>query len=482
VKQAIRDQCRLETGDINSLATSLRREIRLKTSEIASWQPWATHGHLPDYSQIQRKLENLLAAGHANLVIEIGEELWEQGNEQLEQSDDEGQTARSLADCMACVVAALQDSSLTIPEQILWWIDHTLVDDFGILDNLSDIQTNSIYLNEHWHEVSLVLEHRLATMDSPDTGDQHERSERKKLVDYLIAAYARCGDESKIVSLLEKEASRCLCYEKLVQVLMNAGNFENARKWCIEGYHQTINTLPGIAKGLQNLLREIANIEGRNDLVAAYRVHEYIERPSMERYKELQHATQDIQVWPIVRQRVLRYLESGKMHWLQDQENDVWPLPPIEIEMAVSQKSSPPAGLSHFTKREELVRIALFEERYDDAVEMYDNLAEQTTWGIYNSSFDQEVAKTVSTSHPDLSLSIWRNIVDRLIRQVNNSGYAQAATYLHMMHQVYKDTGRLAEWEALLRQIRLEHKLKRNLMAVLRELEEQISSDTSRPL
>jgi uncharacterized Zn finger protein len=59
----------------------------------------------------------------------------------------------------------------------------------------------------------------------------------------------------------------------------------------------------------------------------------------------------------------------------------------------------------------------------------------------------------------------------------HNAGYHDASAVLSLMHQVYQAAGRLSEWDALLRQLRLEHKLKRNLMAILRDLEKRLSQD-----
>lgn len=49
----------------------------------------------------------MLTKGHADAVIELGGELWKLGNEQVEQSDDEGGMAMSILEYLEIVFQAL---------------------------------------------------------------------------------------------------------------------------------------------------------------------------------------------------------------------------------------------------------------------------------------------------------------------------------------------------------------------------------------
>lgn len=56
---------------------------------------------------MRKQLQALLTNGHADAVLQLGEELWTRGNEQVEQSHDEGDTATAIAECMEIVLAAV---------------------------------------------------------------------------------------------------------------------------------------------------------------------------------------------------------------------------------------------------------------------------------------------------------------------------------------------------------------------------------------
>jgi len=49
-----------------------------------------------------------------------------------------------------------------------------------------------------------------------------------------------------------------------------------------------------------------------HNLAAAYRAQDFFESPSPKTYTELKKAAEKAKVWPPVRERVLRYLETGK--------------------------------------------------------------------------------------------------------------------------------------------------------------------------
>jgi uncharacterized Zn finger protein len=115
-----------------------------------------------------------------------------------------------------------------------------------------------------------------------------------------------------------------------------------------------------------------------------------------------------------------------------------------------------------------LIEIALLEQRHDDAVALYQELAKTRRWGW---GIDERLAKAVAGSHPEVALQIWKSIADRLIGQVKPKAYQESAGYLRQMHKVYEQTGRLANWQALLASLRAQHKAKRRLMEVLDGLE-----------
>jgi uncharacterized Zn finger protein len=85
-----------------------------------------------------------------------------------------------------------------------------------------------------------------------------------------------------------------MAYETLVDHLIDVGEFDRARFWCIEGYGKTVEHAPGIASALQLRLEKLAEKEGKSDLVAAYRAFDFFCYPSAETYRQLRDAAEQI--------------------------------------------------------------------------------------------------------------------------------------------------------------------------------------------
>ena len=459
VARRLSDTERLEGGQIDHLVRSLRKEIRRLTAEAAWYDHWRDEGNLPDYSHVEEQLEALRVAGHADAVVGLAEELWERGVRQVEESHDEGEIAMAIAACLDVVLRALPETSWTPAEQLLWRIEHELDDEYGLLDGADNVLNDPHYTQEHWRAVAEVLRVRLDKLEIPKSASFSATYRRERVMNWLRKAYLCSGDEDKIIPLLEQEADRCRSYNLLVETLIEAGESERARQWCIRGYEQTIAAAPGIAAGLQARLRDLAEREGRFELAAAYRAADFFQHLSLSAYRELQAVAEKIDAWPAVRAAILAYLKTGK------RATGRWPLPEPEV-----QAPQPPHKISmkSFPNRELLIEIAIQEKRSDDAVAIYRELVEtkRRHYGV-----DEQLAAAVTQSHPDVSLQIWQSIAERLIGHVKPKAYQEAAIYLRKMHKLYAKTGRGDEWKGLIIRLRTQHKAKRRLMEVLDGLE-----------
>ena len=464
IERGILEKEQLTTGRVDKLVSSLRREIRKLTDEPAWHNHWNGEGSLPDYSHVLEQLKALSATGHADAVLELGEELWSWGNEQVAESHDEGEAASGIAECLEVVLRALPQTSLTPPEQLLWVIDRMLEDEYSLLDSGDKILGRSAYTPTDWGAVADSLEARLKSLSKPVSIGFSERYRRGKLVDAVINAYKRSRQGKQVIPLLENEADACQNYGKLVDALLSAGERVKARQWCIVGFGRSVKDAPGIAANLRERLREMALAEKSLDLVAAYRAEEFLDHPSPGAFTELRKAAEKAKVWSKVREGILRYLETG-----QRPDSDVpgkkeksWPLPVPEV-MAPREKAAQ-LGRERFPDQELLIDIAIQEKRFSDVVELHGELCKTKRWHFET---DKSVAQAVAGSHPQVALVIWRSIVDSLIGQVKPKAYEEAATYLRRMCQVYQESCRGAEWNGLLGELRREHKAKRRLLEVL---------------
>jgi len=463
VRQHIVENEQLASGQVDKLVRALRLEIRNLTAEPAWYNHWQGEGNLPDYSHLEEQLRALADRGHADTVLQLGAELWTRGNAQVEQSDDEGETAMAIAACLETVLTALPQSSLAPPEQLLWVIDRVLEDEFSLLDCADKLLKRRGYTRAHWREVAGTLETRLQAMPKPHTDSFSDRYRREKLLDRLLDAYGRAGWNDRIIPRLENEADACLCYARLVDVLSAAGEQDRARHWCIHGYARTVDNARGIASSLQERLRTMAQKERRYDLVATYRAQDFFARPSSSSYNELRKAAGKAKCWQAVRTAALHYLETGRRpaSGKQKGKSSGWPLPAPEVEPPTTSKRS---GHQWSPDLATLIDIAIMEKRIDDVVELYQRLRKTKRWGWET---DKKVAQTVADTHPDLALGIWQDIVDDLIGQVKPKAYVEAAVYLRLMRTVYTRNNRSEDWRELLEGLRSKHKAKRRLMGVL---------------
>jgi uncharacterized Zn finger protein len=461
VAKRIIETDQLAGGKFEAIIRALRHEIKEITAEPAWRDHWRDEGELPDYSHGREQLQALFDTGQADAVLQLGEELWTRGNSQVEESSDDGETATEIAECMDIVLQAVPRSSLTPPEQLLWVIGRQLEDEYSILGSGESILADTAYSPEHWRVVAGTLEGKLKAMSKKQPIAAYRREE---LMDHLLVAYDRGGIQGKSIPLLEKEAGICKCYRKLVERLLASGERARARRWCIQGFADTIKDHPGIATGLQGQLRRMAEEENRDDLVAACRAEDFFDRPSCHTYIELHDATKKADCWPAVRAGVFGYLETGQRpdQAAKDKKAGEWPLPMPEV---VCPKDRSKQRFERFPDLEVLIDIAILEKRFDDVVGYYHALQKTKRWGWGGT--DTAVAKAVAKSHPQVALDIWLAIVERLIAQVKPSAYEEAVEFLRLMHLVYERDNRLAEWHALIGRLRVEHKAKRRLQQEL---------------
>ncbi len=98
--------------------------------------------------------------GHPDAVVRLGKELMTQGNEQIGQSNDEGETAEAVGECVPVIFQAVAASTLTPAHKLLFAIDAHLRDDYGIVNDATDVIIKMSGAKSAWSEVSDILAQR----------------------------------------------------------------------------------------------------------------------------------------------------------------------------------------------------------------------------------------------------------------------------------------------------------------------------------
>ncbi len=485
VRQRIADRTELQSGDVAKLLANTRREIEKVCAEPGWTRHWSNERHIPDYSRVQERLESLLASGHADEVVALGEEILRRGIQQVEMSDDEGETGQEIADCMKIAFRALKASSKTGAERLLWEIDAHLQDDYCILDGIEgSLSDRSSGTAADWSAVADNLARRLEAIPTAaakgDTGGGSDYR-RQAVTRWLLDALPRAGREQEITVILTREAEITSCYVELVDHLLAGRRKEAAEEWARKGFDRTIEKLPGIAWSLEERLRNLA--VGRKDkpLVAAFRVMEFFDTPDVNRYAEVQKATITLGLWDEIRPMLLDWLEKGlrpdqapvdvpqrrgraKSAPPAAARKTAWPLPSTGLSISDERgryRSFPDTGT--------LIEIAIQEKRNDDVLRWYERSGKHD--GYWYDHQGTTVAGAVQETHPDASLAIWLRMAKAQIAMTKPSAYQTAGAHLAMMKTVYQRTGRLPEWEHLLATLRTENARKRRMIEVLDGLE-----------
>lgn len=485
VRQRIADRAELQSGDVKKLLANTRREIASVSADPGWTRHWSNERHIPDYSRVQERLESLLASGHADEVVALGEDLLRRGIQQVEMSHDEGETGQEIADCMAVVFRALKASSMTAPERVLWEIDVRLRDNYAILDHIEGPVAGGARIGPaDWSAVADALAGRLETMPARSSSDAEGGDSpyrRGGIMRWLLDALKNAGREPEIAAILTREAEITHCYVELVDHLLAEGQKKAAEEWARKGFGRTIEKLPGIAWSLEDRLRDLAVRRKDAPLVAAFRAMEFFERPDADRFAKVQEATTKLGLWDTVRPMLLRWLETGirpeeapapdaprrgrpKGTQPRAAREPAWPLPPTGLLI-------PGEGHRHrsFPDTDTLIAIAIREKRNEDVLRWYERTIKRG--GYWHEHQGEAAANAVQETHPDAALAIWLRTVKTHIAMTKPAAYQIAGASLAKMKAVYHRTGRLAEWGHLLAALRAEHARKPRMLEVLDGLE-----------
>ena len=449
------DRKQIISGKAKAMVKRLHNQIH-DIGEESGWQNyWTGEGYTPDYSGIRKKLEALLAAGHADDVLTLGRELLTTGIRQVEESNDEGETAMEIADCMPVIIEALNRSSLDDVAKLSWALDAVLEDPFGVCEAFAEYM-HRLYPQTAWHRFANQLLGRLQRFKGTKSADSFSRNyEREQLSGWAIHALEQAGREDEIIPLCVAEAKRTGSYDRLVKRLVAARRYEEAERWIYEGIQAIKDKWPGIAVTLRHILREIRSLEKNWPVVAAMQVEEFVRHPSRQAFVECKQASSKAKVWTKVRESLLQYLEKGDLPWKQKD----WPLPESGLDQPDADQRN------QYPLIDYLIDLAILEKKPNEVLRWYDQRPKDG-FGWYGVDEDA-IAAAVQVNAPERAVAIWQNKAERLIAQVKPSAYHKAAGYLQKAAKVMIREKKPTEWESYLKQLREKHLRKRRLIEIL---------------
>jgi uncharacterized Zn finger protein len=401
------------------------------------------------------KLETLLKTGHPDEVLKLGKELIELGNRQIGESDDEGETATEIEECMPVIVKALEQSSITQSDKLAWAVDVVLKDEYDVF-NAFDEYLRRRHAESDWNNLADNLWKQLGKMEfASGKNDFHRKYARDRLSDWIIYALEQAGRDGEVIPLCEAEAQKTGSYTRLVKCLISEKRYSDARRWIEEGIRKTEKEWPGIASDLRNSLKEIRISQKDWISVATMQIEEFVRYPSEKTFVECQKANMKTKTWPKVREHLLLYLEKGELPWKQKD----WPL-------GNSDQTKPDRLYRDtFPKTDILIDIAILEKQPDRVLFWYDrSLNNKRNWiGVR----DEKIAAAIQDYAPERSFIILKTIAEGLINQTKPSAYEQAAVYLHQAEKNMERRNKLTEWNQYLESLREKHSKKRRFIEIL---------------
>jgi uncharacterized Zn finger protein len=365
-----------------------------------------------------------------------------------------------VATCLSVIVDALDRASLDVAEKLEWALDAVLKDPFGVCENFAG------YLHQRhpksaWNTLAERLLTRLKGLENTKDDGFSRNYERDRVCDWTVHALEQAGRPEEVISLCETEAEKTGSYDRLVKRLIAAQRYEEAERWIQEGIQATKEKWPGITSGLRDHLRKILTFQKNWPAVAATRVEDFVRRPSRQAFMECKKACDKINVWPSVRESLLRYLEKGKPPWTQKG----WPLPESNLDKPDTDRGN------RFPLFGDLIDMAILEKEPANILHWFDQSQKKGIpwYGIR----ENEIAEAVKTHAPDRAVAIWKKIAESLIARVKPSAYQEAANYLRKAAKIMAGQKREKEWVGYIQQLRKEHHRKTRLMQILDDLEGQ---------
>jgi uncharacterized Zn finger protein len=389
----------------------------------------------------------------------LGEKLFTRGIEQIEQSDDEGETADEIAQTMPIVFQALAKCSLPDTDKLERAVDFGLQDDYDLCRGLDEFMQRR-FGKKAWSELADRLLARLKNMKPDRQEDTFFRFYRRdNLSDEVIRALENAGRTEEALSLCFQEAVLTGSYERLVRKLRKAGRTMEAEEWIRKGVKEFKGKLPGIASSLKSSLLEIRQQKKDWPFAAALRADDFFEDPGLKTFKDLQKACEKAKVWSAVRNACIEFLEAG----VYPGGKSGWPLP--ETGFGKPEKSR--RGKPPFT--DVLIDIAISEKRVDDVLRWYD-VQKQSANDWFGAHRDDEVASAIARKYPERAIAIWKKIAEWYISQTNVGAYGEAVTYLKKVRKVLEGLGKAAEWADYLTALSEANKRKIRLVQMLNVL------------
>lgn len=462
----LRDRQKLASENSAEIIGGIYSELDELWRETRDYDYWSYENeNVPDFSDLQVRLESLLDSGHPDELLDIGKALMDK-YDGIAEYDEEGEIGTKVSNCMDVVFKALSQSSLPAHEKMLYALEIELKDNYNILDEHTFWKED--FSQEEWRLFAESLKFRLQEAERTENALYDSSWEWDYIVDRLVDALGKAGLSEEIIPICELEAERSGSYVRLVRILLDSGDKEKAEEWIYRGIKETREDEPGTAHQLWQILLEIKENEENWLFVTALEAEEFFRYPQLASYIGMREAARKIGKWQEIREAALRYLKNGELQVNQGrttEETSILPgiLPKTGLlEIGSLTKIKPPVF-------DLLIKIAIQENDPEEVACWYEEFKKNRGEAerYLNSAFENEIANAVKEKYPEIAIEIWKKHAETLISKTKVSSYEAASVYIRKVKETLEAIGKKKEWEAYLRDTGELHRHKRKLLEIL---------------
>lgn len=464
----LRDRQNLASENPERTIGDIYSELEELWKEMEGYDFWTYGGEeMPDFSDIQIRLESLLDSGHPDELLDIGKELMDR-YEEIAEYDEEGEIGIRVSRCMDVVFKALSQSFLPAHEKMLYVLEIELKDNYNILNEHTFWKED--FTLEEWRLFAEALKVQLQKAEKGKDILYEPSWERDYAVDRLIDALRKAGLSEEIIPISELEVGRTGNYLRLVRELLDSGQKENAEKWIYRGIKESREDKPGNPYELLRILLEIKEKEGDWLFIAALETEEFFRFPQLASYIGMQKASRKIGKWKEIREAALHYLRKGELPASETRitEDSILPgiLPKTGLLEAgsLSKIKAPVLDL--------LIQIAIQENNAEEVADLYGELKKSKGEAekYRNSISENEIANAIKGKYPEIAIEIWKKLAENLISETKVSSYEAASVHLRKIKETLESTGKKEEWKNYIREIREVNRRKRKLLEIIERL------------
>jgi tetratricopeptide (TPR) repeat protein len=420
-------------------------QIRRAIDRAVRVQGFVDYGGAYDYARGIHDaidlIEGLLKDGQPAVVIELSEHALRRVEQAIETVDDSDGEMGGLLERLQELHLAACRAGRPDPEELAtrlfawelgdeWDVFHGAPETYADVLGVTGLAGYRRLAQAEWAKVPAL---------GPESGEGRPYSSRRYRVTSIMESLARAaGDVDELVAVKSRDLSVAYHFFEIAQVCLDAEREDEALDWAERG----VRAFPTATDSrLRELLAELYHRRSRHEEAMALIWAEFLEDPSLERYRLLKAHADRVETWPVWRTRAL---EAARDSIVREQG---------AARPASHWWESPADGSA-------LVRIHLWEGEPERAWQ------EAVVLGCSDALW-HELAVKREPEHPDDALPIYQREVDTMLDTKRNEGYEAAVKLLGRIRALMTRLGNEGTFPGYLAAVRAAHGRKRNFIKLL---------------